>query len=152
MTMMAAGILAVALQFHGVIGQSAGPSEEPLPFTGVTSLVELPGNRVVFAGDDGMLYEIRGGRPVATGRPAIWSLSCTPSQFRIWESTHPLAVGRNCDPPVVGPARPATAAPVTRPACPNIKCVVWKRNRMIRDRFNLPGERGHRNHAPSSPD
>ena len=70
MTMMAAGILAVALQFHGVIGQSAGPGEEPLPFTGVTSLVELPGNRVVFAGDDGMLYEIRDGRPVATGRPA----------------------------------------------------------------------------------
>ena len=54
-----AGILAGAmLEFHGVIGQSAGPSEEPLPFTGVTSLVELPGNRVVFAGDDGMLYEL----------------------------------------------------------------------------------------------
>ena len=68
--MIFAGMLAVVLQFHGVIAQSAASNEEPLPFTGVTSLVGLPGERIVFAGDDGMLYEIRGGKPVATGHPA----------------------------------------------------------------------------------
>lgn len=68
--MIFAGMFAVVLQFHGVIAQSAASNEDPLPFTGVTSLVGLPGGRVVFAGDDGMLYEIRGGKPVATGHPA----------------------------------------------------------------------------------
>lgn len=60
----------VALRFHGVIGQSAAPNEKPLGFTGVKSLIELPGERVLFVGDDGGLYEIRDGRPFATGKPA----------------------------------------------------------------------------------
>lgn len=70
MTMLLASLLAVSLEFHGVIGQSAAENEEPLAFTGVRSLVGLPEDRVVFIGDDGMLYEIREGRPVSTGRRA----------------------------------------------------------------------------------
>ena len=66
-----AGILAGAmLEFHGVIGQSAAPGELPLAFTGVSSIIELPGERVLFIGDDGGLYEIVDGRPVFTGKPA----------------------------------------------------------------------------------
>lgn len=67
---MIALFFAVALQFHGVIGQSAAPNEMPLGFTGVRSLIELPGERVLFIGDDGGLYEVRDGHPFATGKPA----------------------------------------------------------------------------------
>lgn len=70
MTTMIAALLAVTLTFHGVIGQSAAVDEDPLAFTGVRSLVGLPDERVVFIGDDGLLYEIRDGRPVSTGKPA----------------------------------------------------------------------------------
>lgn len=61
-------LLAVALQFHGVIGQSASKGEEQLAFTGVRSIIELPGERVLFIGDDGRLYEIVDGRIRFTGR------------------------------------------------------------------------------------
>ena len=70
MMMFLACLLAVALEFHGVIGQSAAENEAPLAFTGVRSLVGLPEDRVVFIGDDGLLYEIRAGRPVSTGQAA----------------------------------------------------------------------------------
>ena len=73
MTAVFSIIAAVALSFHGVIGQSACEGEAPLAFTGVKSLVGLPGERIVFIGDDGMLYEIRAGRPVSTGRKAAGS-------------------------------------------------------------------------------
>lgn len=59
---------ATAIFFHGIIGQSAGVGECPLSFTGVQSIVELPCGRVVFAGDDGGLYEVLEGRPVYTGK------------------------------------------------------------------------------------
>ena len=55
MTAVFSIIAAVALSFHGVIGQSACEGEAPLAFTGVKSLVGLPGERIVFIGDDGML-------------------------------------------------------------------------------------------------
>lgn len=61
-------VLAVSVQFHGVMGQSARPDEKPLTFTGVTCLTEGPAGRVFFGGDDGRLYEVREGRPVDTGR------------------------------------------------------------------------------------
>lgn len=67
---MFSSFLAVALTFHGVIGQSAPVGEAPLAYTGVRSLVGLPQERIVFIGDDGMLYEVREGRPVSTGQPA----------------------------------------------------------------------------------
>ena len=43
--MTGALLLAVSVQFHGVIGQSARPDEEPLTFTGVTCLTEGPEGR-----------------------------------------------------------------------------------------------------------
>lgn len=70
MTMLLSTMMAVAVSLHGVIGQSAAGNETPLAFTGVRSLVGLPGERIVFIGDDGLLYEIRGGRPVSTGKTA----------------------------------------------------------------------------------
>ena len=74
MSLALAGILAGALQFHGVIGQSASPGEPPLRFTGVNSIVELPGERILFAGDDGRLYEIDDGRARFTGKAAKGSV------------------------------------------------------------------------------
>ena len=70
MSLVLASLLAGALQFHGILGQSAAPGEPPLRFTGVKSIVELPGERVLFIGDDGRLYEIDDGRPVFTGKAA----------------------------------------------------------------------------------
>lgn len=66
--MISALLLAVSVQFHGIIGQSALPNEEPLTFTGVTCLTQGPDGRVFFSGDDNKLYEIKEGRPVATGK------------------------------------------------------------------------------------
>ena len=63
-------LLAVSVTLHGVIGQSAFDGEAPLAFTGVRSLTGLPGERIVFIGDDGLIYTVRAGRPVSTGQPA----------------------------------------------------------------------------------
>lgn len=67
--MIGALLLAITVQFHGVMGQSALPNEEPLTFVGVTCLVEGPEGRIFFAGDDNKLYEIKEGLPTATGKP-----------------------------------------------------------------------------------
>ena len=68
MMFVSAACFSTAILFHGIIGQSAGIGEQPLKFTGVQSIVELPGERVLFAGDDGSLYEILDGKPIFTGK------------------------------------------------------------------------------------
>ena len=65
--MLGAFIVALSVSFHGIMGQSARPDEKPLSFTGVTCLTDGPDGRVFFGGDDGLLYEVKAGRPIGTG-------------------------------------------------------------------------------------
>lgn len=140
---MFASILAVALTFHGVVGQSASKDETPLAFTGVRSLVGLPQERIVFIGDDGLLYEIRKGRPVCTGQPAkgtwldydgrtlralglytgVWEID--PSTFRSRQTVKPTGVRWD-----LAGVRPETEG---HPFAVRCKFVTWdpKRDKMI---------------------
>jgi hypothetical protein len=79
---------AATVRFHGVMGQSAAADEPPLGFTGVTCLSDGPDGRVFFGGDDGLLYEIRNGRPVATG-------ARMPGNFLHWDGKTFRALGAN---------------------------------------------------------
>lgn len=80
--------MAAAVQFHGVIGQSAGAGEEPVKFCGVRAVSEGPGGKVYAAADDGMLYELRGGKAHGTGKKA-------PGVALHWDGETMRAMGHN---------------------------------------------------------